>query len=273
MVGYMDNIIIIKDLIFKYDNKFIFNRFSLDIKDGSWTTLVGPNGGGKSTLVKILLGLLKTESYINIDKDILSYENIRQIRSKIGIVFENPDNCFVAETVMDEIAFSLENLEYSKKEIRKKIMEVSEYLGIVDCLEKDPHMLSGGQKQMVLLASALALDPKILILDEALTRIDNNDKVQVLKTLKKIYQDKKMTIINVTHDMEEAVYGDDIIVIDEGKLILKGPKELILKEEKIFRELGLELPFMAQLSIKLQYYDLIDDMILDMDELVNKLWK
>ena len=125
---------------------------------------------------------------------------------------------------------------------------------------------------MVALAAALVHDPKILILDEALVRIDNQDKVKILEIIQKIYQEKKMTIINVTHDMEETIYGDDIIVIDSGKIVLKGPKELVLKEEK-FYELGLELPFMAALSLKLQYYNLIDEMIFDMDELVNILWK
>jgi energy-coupling factor transport system ATP-binding protein len=269
----MDDIIIIKDLMFKYNNNVIFEQFSLDIKEGSWTTLIGPNGSGKSTLVKILLGLLKFEGYINIDKCILSKDNFREIRSKIGVVFENPDNCFVAETVLDEIAFSLENLEFEKEDIRKRVVEVSEYLNIVDILENNPHSLSGGQKQLVALASALALDPKILILDEALTRIDNKEKDKILKIIKKIHKDKNITIVNVTHDMEETIYGDDIIVIDKGKIILKGIKELVLKEEKIFRELGLELPFMASLSLKLQYYDLIDDIILDMDKLVDKLWK
>lgn len=269
----MDDIIIIKDLIFKYDDKFIFNRFSLNIKEGSWTTLVGPNGSGKSTLVRILVGLLEINSYVNIDKCILSNENIRQIRAKIGVVFENPDNCFVAETVMDEIAFSLENLECSKRDIRKRILEVTEYLDIVDLLEINPHTLSGGEKQMVALASALALEPKILILDEALTHIDNNDKIKILKILQKIHKEKKITIINVTHDMEETIYGDDIIVIDDGKIILKGVKELVLKEEKIFKDLGLELPFMASLSLKLKYYNLVDDIELDMDKLVNMLWK
>lgn len=269
----MNDLIIIRDLTFKYDDEFIFNRFSLNIKENSWTTLVGPNGSGKSTLIKILLGLLRAEGYINIDKKILSSENIRDIRSQIGVVFENPDNCFVAETVMDEIAFSLENLEYPKKEIKKRINTIAHTLEITNILERNPYTLSGGEKQLVALAAALVHDPKILILDEALVRIDNQDKVKILEIIQKIYQEKKMTIINVTHDMEETIYGDDIIVIDNGKIVLKGPKELVLKEEKILRELGLELPFMAALSLKLQYYNLIDEMIFDMDELVNILWK
>ncbi|NLL44391.1 MAG: ATP-binding cassette domain-containing protein [Mollicutes bacterium] len=269
----MNDLIIIKDLTFCYDKEYIFSRFNLNIKENSWVTLVGPNGSGKSTLIKILLGLYKFDGYISICQKILNTENLREIRSKIGVVFENPDNCFVAETVMDEIAFSLENLEIPKKEIKKRIIEVANLLRITNILEKNPHALSGGQKQLVALASALALEPKILILDEALTKIDNQDKMRILEIIKQLHHEKKMTIVNATHDIEEAVYGDDIIVIDKGKIVLKGPKELVLKEEKIFRELGLGLPFMASLSLKLQYYNLIDKMILDMDELVNVLWK
>lgn len=269
----MENIIVVKDLTFKYDKEYIFEQFNLSIKEGNWVTLVGPNGSGKSTLIKVLLGLLKTKSYININNMLICDDNIRDIRGKIGVVFENPDNCFVAETVMDEIAFSLENLNYSCKDIRTRILEVSTYLDISDILEVNPHTLSGGQKQLVALASALVLNPKILILDEALTRIDDYDKKNVLEIIQKLHKDKNITIINVTHDMEETIYCDEIVLIDKGKLVLKGPKELVLMEEKIFNEIGLELPFLASLSLKLKYYDLVDNIILDMDKLVNKLWK
>ncbi|MDD2435039.1 MAG: ATP-binding cassette domain-containing protein [Bacilli bacterium] len=269
----MDDIIIIKDLIFKYDERFIFNRFNLNIRKGSFTSIIGPNGCGKSTLVKIILGLIKTDSYLNIDQLILGNDNIKDIRKRIGVVFENPDNQFVAETVMDDIAFSLENMKFKKQDIRDRIEKYTKYLGIFDLLEREPHRLSGGEKQLVALASALIIEPKILILDEALTMVDTELKEKTYKLLQELHQNHNITIINVTHDLEDSLYGEDIVVIDQGQVVLKGPKELVLKEEKILSNIGLDLPFMASLSLKLKYYDLVDDLILDMDEMVDVLWK
>lgn len=269
----MDYILTIRDLFFKYSEKVIFENFNLNIKRGIWTTIIGPNGGGKSTLVKIMIGLFRSNGSITIDNMVLDNKNVKEIKKKIGVLFENPDVTFVAETVMDEMAFTLENLEKDKEEIKNKILEVSEYLKITDLLDKNPHRLSGGQKQLVALASVLVADPVILILDEAINRIDNHERINILKILKKLNEDKKITIINVTHDIEESVFGSEVILIDCGKVILNGDKELVFKEEKIFNKIGLEMPFMASLSIKLMYYNLIDKMIFDMDEMVDKLWK
>lgn len=269
----MDDIIIIKDLSFKYDDKLIFNRFNLEIKRGNFTTIVGPNGSGKSTLIRIILGLIRVNAYVNIDQLLLCNDNLNSIRRKIGVVFENPDNQFVAETVMDDIAFSLENMKYNKTEIRKRIEKFTRYLGIYHLLDREPHSLSGGEKQLVALASALVIEPRILILDEALTMVDREVKEKTYKVLQELHKTENLTIINVTHDLEESLYGDDIVVIDQGQLILKGPKELVLEEERVFNNLGIDLPFMASLSIKLKYYGLVDKIILDMDEMVDLLWK
>ena len=160
------NIIDIKNLNFKYKEKEVFNNFNLQLENGSFTTIIGLNGSGKSTLIKILLGLLKYEGIIKIDDILLNKDNIKNIRKSIGIVFENPDNQFVAETVMDDIAFSLENLQMNSKNIKEKIMKMANYIGISRLLEREPHSLSGGEKQLVALASALIHEPKILILDD-----------------------------------------------------------------------------------------------------------
>lgn len=269
----MDNIIKIKNMSFNYKNKQIFENFDLDIEKGKFIHIVGPNGSGKSTLVKILLGLLKADGYISIYRMNMCDANLMDIRRNIGIVFENPDNTFVAETVADDIAFALENLQYTPKTIGDKIKKISEYLNITHLLEKNPHYLSGGEKQLVALAGALITDPKILILDEALTMLDGIEKESILKLLKKLIQEKKITIINVTHDMEETVYGDKIIVLDNGKVVFNDEKEVVYKEEKTLKKLGLELPFMVDLSNKLRYYGLVDENILNMNEMVNHLWK
>ncbi|HPF83237.1 MAG TPA: ATP-binding cassette domain-containing protein [Bacilli bacterium] len=269
----MENIISIDNISFDYGNKKIFENFSLDIKKGTFTTIVGPNGSGKSTLVRILLGLMKTSGKITINGLEMNHTNIKKIISKIGVVFENPDNQFVAETVMDDIAFSLENMQVKPKEIRKRVKEISAYLGIDDILNKEPHTLSGGQKQLVALASALIIEPDILILDEALTMTDLDTRDKIYNILKDINKNKKITIINVTHEMDEVLYGNDIILLDQGKIVLNGSNEEVLENEKAFNKIGLKIPFMAELSIKLKYYGLVDKMILNLDEMVNKLWK
>lgn len=268
----MENILTINNLTFKYDDNLIFDNFNLTIKKGTWTTVVGPNGSGKSTLVKIIMGLLESDGQIIIDNILKNNNNIKQIRRIIIGIGENPDSTFVAETVMDEMAFALENLEMNKLEIQKKVKEVAKYLNITNILETNPYELSGGQKQLVALASVLVLEPKILILDEAINRIDYMERNNILKILLKLNKEKGITIINITHDLEEAVYGDDVILIDKGKIILNGSKELVFKEDKIFNSIGLDIPFMAELSLKLMYYNLVDEIVFDMDEMVNKLW-
>lgn len=269
----MDSIIKIKNMSFSYKNKSIFNNFDLEIEKGKFIHIVGSNGSGKSTLVKILLGLIKAEGYINVYRMNMCEANLMDIRRNIGVVLENPDNTFVAETVADDIAFALENLQYTPKTIESKIKKISEYLKIEDLLEKNPHYLSGGEKQLVALASAMVTEPKILILDEALTMLDGVEKDNILKLLKRMVKEKKITIINVTHDMEETTYGDQIIVLDKGKIIFNDDKEIVYKEEKKLKSVGLELPFMVDLSNKLRYYGLVDDDILSMNEMVNHLWK
>lgn len=269
----MDNIIKIKNMSFNYKGNNIFKNFDLDIEKGKFIHIVGPNGSGKSTLVKILLGLIKAEGYINVYRMNMCRDNLMDIRRSVGVVFENVDNTFVSETVADDLAFPLENLQYTPKTIENKINKITEYLKIEDLLEKNPHYLSGGEKQIVALASALITDPKILILDEALTMIDGVEKENILKVLKKLVSEKKITVINVTHDMEDTVYGDKIIVLNNGKVIFNDNKEVVYKEEKKLKNIGLELPFMVDLSNKLSYYGLVDDTILSMNEMVNHLWK
>lgn len=265
----------IKDLTYQYETKhsnFIFNKLSLKLEKGSFTTLVGPIGSGKSTLIKILLGFIKVDSYIKIDDLILCPNNMKQIRMKIGVVFENSDEIFVAETVMDEIAFSLENQNKSKKEIWEKVEKIADYVGIRSLLECDPHTLSEGEKRLVSLASALVTDPQILILDEALSMLDEISKRNIFGILKECNK-KGITILNITHDLNESLYGNDIVLLQSGKVLLQGRKEEILKQEAKLKRAGLELPFLADLSIRLMYYGILDHMILDMNEMVNAIWK
>lgn len=262
----------IKNLNFKYREKVIFDNFNLEIKENKITSIIGQNGCGKSTLIKVLVGLLKYNGTIKIGDKLLVKDNIKEIRKNIGIVFENTDNQFVAETVMDDIAFTLENMNYKKDKIKNKIEEITKYLGIYDILESSPHSLNSNQKQLVSLASALVHDPKILILDEALTMIDPIEKDKILNILLEL-KEKGMTIILVTHDIEETLISDEIVLISDGKVILKSEKNLFYKEEKILKDYGFKLPFMIELSNRLMFYDLIDHFIYDMKEMVDLIWK
>mgnify|MGYP001625300192 CR=1 FL=1 len=264
--------ITIKNLSFSYRQKEIFNNLDLTVPDGKITSIIGPNGSGKSTLVKILVGLYKYNGEIKINEIPLLKDNRKEIRKIIGVVFTNPENQFVAETVMDDIAFTLENMNFKKDIIRKKIEEISKYLGIYDILECNPHDLNSNQKQLVSLASALVHDPKILILDEALTMLDPYDKEKILKILKEL-NSKGLTILNITNDIEDTLISDEIYVLNEGKIVLNGAKEEVYKEEDKLHKLGFELPFMVELSNRLMFYDLIDHVIYDMEEMVDILWK
>jgi energy-coupling factor transport system ATP-binding protein len=262
----------IRNLNFKYEDKIIFDHFNLDIKRGTWTNIIGPNGSGKSTLIKILLGLLEHDGNIDVNGYVLTNETLRDIRTHVGVVFENPDNQFVAETVVDEITFKLENLNYSKKKIKEHLDLVVNMFDIKRILHQQIDKLSNGDKQLVSLAAAIINNPKIIILDESLTKMDIKTKNKVINVLLELNK-LGTTIINITHDTEELVYGDNIIILNDGKIIMHDSKDIVLLEEKKFSDLGLELPFMASLSIKLKYYDLIEKPIFDMEEMVNKLWK
>lgn len=269
----MDNMVVIDKLSFRYSYKVIFNNLSLSIKKGIFTTILGNNGCGKSTLVRLLTGLEKSNGSIFIDGIIIDESNLSFIRRKIGVVFENPDNTLISETVMEDLAFPLENLNCSRDYIYSKINEISKYLGIGHLLNRCPRDLSGGEKQLVGLGCALITGPELLILDEAFSMVDSLSKINMLKLLKRIKRDYNVTILNITHDIEESVYGDDIIVINNGSVVIHDSKINVYKQEKELNNLGFELPFMVSLSNKLSYYDLLDKVLYDMEDMVDLLWK
>lgn len=269
----MEKIISIKKLNFGYNDKKIFNDLSLDIEKGKFITLIGPNGSGKSTLIRIILGLIKGTGKIKFNDEEINSKNTKNIISKIGVVFENPDDQFIGETVESDIAFSLENMQVKPNVIKKKVSAISKYLGIDNILNREPHTLSGGEKQLVALASALVKEPEVLIMDEALTMVDVDIREKIYDILKEVNKKDGITIINITHDMDEIIHGDSIMIMDNGKVVLDGLTKEVIKEEKLFNKLGLSLPFMAELSMKLKYYGLVEDIILDMNEMVDILWK
>ncbi len=269
----MNNIIEIKNLSFRYKNKFIFDDFTMDIKRGTWVTVAGANGAGKTTLVKILAGLEKSYSSIKILNTDLNKKNLFGIRKEVGFVFDNPDAFFACETVEDELAFSLENLAVAPSTIKKKITEISKLLKLDGLLKQNPSLLSGGEKQKVQLGCALMLEPRILILDEALMMIDINEKEELFKLLKDYCTKKRVTILSFTYNLDEAFYSDRLVVLNNGKIIVDGPFPNVFEEENVMRKIGLEVPFSVELSRKLNLYNLTNKVHLNIKGVVDELWK
>ena len=265
------SIIKVKSMSFKYDNKYIFKDFDLDINPESFVCIIGKNGSGKSTLAKILIGLYQAYGYITIDGYLLNNFYLKKIRRIFSVCFDNANDHFIGETVKDDLAFSLENLEYSKGEIESLITSIAKKFKLEKVLEKSPDELNNSDKEKVMIASSLIHNPKILLLDESIHKLTANDKKLVFKVLKEYQKEQKLTIILITHNLEDTLYADRIIVLDKGKLILDDTKDNIYKDDKI-EKLGFKLPFIVKLSHNLMLYNLIDKIYFDEKELVDKLW-
>lgn len=263
----MENIIKINDLHFKYKDKIIFENLNLNIKRNTFTTIIGPNNCGKSTLCKIILGIIKTNSEIIIDDINLNNKNIKKIRNIIGYIPSNINDSIIMDTVEEEIISSVS--KYKKQDLEDLI----DKFNFSHLLKRNPKTLSGGEQQLMCIISSLLKHPKILIFDKSFSMLDNFMKDKILKMMKKISKEENITIINFTNDTEDVVYGDNIIIMDNNKILINEKKEILLNDEKLFKNLNLQLPFMADLSKKLSYYNLVNTLELDMARMVNKIWK
>jgi len=266
----MKNIIEIEGLNFSYKDKVIFENLSLSIKEETHTTIIGLNGCGKTTLIKLIIGLLKGNSVIMCEGLPVTEFHLNTLRKDIGVVYEN--NNFVNETVMDEIAFTLENLNFPKEQIQKKIINISNKLKIKNILENNPFNISNENKYLVSLAASLVIDPKILIIDNGFNNLSPQKTKLVLDLLNK-YKQKGMTIINFTSNIEETLYGDEIILLNNKKALLKGKKEEFFKNEELLEKVGVGFPFIVSLSNKLKFYELTKITYFDEEKMVNDLWK
>ena len=262
----------LKNLSFKYskDESLAINDISLTIKEGTWVSILGHNGSGKSTLAKLLVGLLTPNSgEIIVDDVVLNEDSISDIRKKIGIVFQNPDNQFVGVTVKHDIAFGLENRCVSREEMNKRIIECASKVGLSDYLNREPYKLSGGEKQRVAIAGILAIDSKYIIFDEATSMLDPDGVKDVVKLISELRESTNKTIITITHDLELAKKSDEIFVFKNGKITANGKPEEIFKMESILTDSNLVVPFELQL-----YQSVLRDSKLAQDkELVNALWQ
>ena len=237
----MENIIEVKNLSYRYDHKsedYILKDVSFHVKQGEWLSIVGHNGSGKSTTVRLIDGLLEAESgEIIISGDKLTADNVWEKRRQIGMVFQNPDNQFVGATVEDDVAFGLENQGMDYPMMVKRVHEALELVGMQNFKEREPARLSGGQKQRVAIAGVVALQPDIIILDEATSGLDLFARERLLNQIKKITQmDQAPTILYVTHHVEEIISAlDHVLLLKEGEIIAQGPKEDILQKEVMDR--------------------------------------
>lgn len=268
----MNKIIEINKLTFRYKDVFIFDKFSLDVYASSFTTIAGANGSGKSTLIKILTGIIKTDSDIKICDMELNNLNLYNIRKNIGVVFSDIDSSFLCETVYDDIAFTLQNLGYSRKKINDRINELSKIFNAKRLLDKSPNNLSGGEKCIAAILCALSHNPKILILDETLSMIDGNTRSHILDVLNEL-KNNGLTIINITHDLKDSYGSDRLVIINKGEVLLDGTPLKVMEYDKILNKAGIEIPFEIELSIKLKLYGLIDELIPNLNEMVDKLWQ
>ena len=257
----MKNIIEIEGLNYKYKKTSVFEELTLNIEENTFTTIIGPNASGKTTLVKLLLGLIKGNSIIMCDSLPITKENLKILRKEIGYITN--EDAFINETVMDEIAFTLENLNLPKEEIKTKVKSITNKLKINTILEKNPYNLNDEEKWLLKLASALVIDPKILIIDDGFAPLHPKKKKIVLDLLYKLNK-KGLTIITTTSNPEETLLASNIIVLKNGQA---KPKE----KQKLLEQI--ESPFIIELSEKLKFYDLITETYLDEEKLVNDLWK
>ncbi|MFB6469196.1 energy-coupling factor ABC transporter ATP-binding protein [Cytobacillus sp. Hz8] len=261
---------------FTYEGQadYALHQVSFKIYENEWLAIVGHNGSGKSTLAKLMNGLqFPQEGSINVCGMTLSEESVWEIRKRIGMVFQNPDNQFVGTTVQDDVAFGLENNGIEREIMVERVKSSLESVKMDGFLNQEPHHLSGGQKQRVAIAGVIALRPDIIILDEATSMLDPRGREEVLNTVRELKRDHQMTVISITHDLEEAARADRMIVMNKGQLYREGtPTEIFQMDEELVR-LGLDIPFPIKMSKMLREKGLpIAKHFLSEEELVNELW-
>ncbi|CCP24589.1 energy-coupling factor transporter ATPase [Mycoplasmopsis cynos] len=242
----------VENIVFSYKpgvQKLALNNVSFEIQKGEYVAVLGHNGSGKSTLSKVLVALLKPqEGLLMIDDIVYSRKTLLDIRKKIGIIFQNPDNQFVGSSVEDDIAFGLENRRVPTEQMHEKIVHFAKKVDMLEFLEREPENLSGGQKQRVAIASVLALDPEVIIFDEVTSMLDPKGKSSVLNIIKEIKETREKTLISITHDMDEAILADKCLVFADGKLVASGNPKEILKNKKILDIAKIDSPFIYRLS-------------------------
>lgn len=272
----MKQMIELKNVSFRYDKtveEYQIDTVSFHVKQGEWLSIVGHNGSGKSTVVRLIDGLLEAESgEIYVDGKHLTRETIWEIRSKIGIVFQNPDNQFVGATVEDDVAFGLENQGIPREEMLQRVEKAIEQVGMLEFKDREPSRLSGGQKQRVAIAGIIALRPTIIILDEATSMLDPEGREDLMAVMRELQKKFQLTIISITHDLTEIALSDRTLVFQKGKLESSmTPRELFSRND--LNEIGLDKPFSKQVQESLSSHFPLKQDYLTESELLDQLWE
>ncbi|WP_067842398.1 energy-coupling factor ABC transporter ATP-binding protein [Amphibacillus sediminis] len=261
---------------FRYsdDQPWVLDDVSFTINKDEWVAIIGHNGSGKSTMAKLMNGLLMPDKGdIIVDGIKVTQKSIWEVRQKVGMVFQNPDNQFVGTTVRDDVAFGLENRGIKREQMLRRIEESLKAVRMSDYLLHEPHRLSGGQKQRVAIAGVLAIAPDVMILDEATSMLDPKGRKEILHTINEVKQLNKLNLITITHDLNEIIATDRVIVMNRGQVWLETtPRELFSDEQKLL-EIGLDVPFVAKLANQLKDLAIeIKPQPLNQKELLDALW-
>ncbi len=263
----------IKDVTFSYDGeKDVLNGISLRIPKGSYTTIIGHNGSGKSTIARLMMGLLEPKSgEIEILGKTMNEENVYELRDRMGIVFQNPDNQFIGSTVADDIAFGLENHCVPQENMQAIVEEAASRVGMSDYLDAEPTRLSGGQKQRVAIAGILAIEPDLIIFDESTSMLDPQGKKSINDQIRRLHDEKDITILSITHDMEEVAQSDYVVVLKDGKAVLSGTPAEIFAHEKELKDMQLDVPFAWKFSQLLEEKGLFTQPSLSLEDTTERL--
>ncbi len=264
-------------ITFKYNNeeeKNALNNISLNIYPGEWVALIGHNGSGKSTLAKTINGLIvPNEGDILVKGKQVTEDTLWDVRKMIGMVFQNPDNQFVGSTVEDDVAFGLENHGVSREDMLIRVDDALEKVRMNEFATKEPARLSGGQKQRVAIAGVIALRPDVIILDEATSMLDPQGRQEVIETIRQLKEDSNLTVISITHDIDEAAHANRVIVMREGEIIQEGTPATIFSQGEKLIELGLDVPFPEKLKVSLSQRGIdVPDAYLTEEGMVDWLW-
>lgn len=252
-----ENIVEFKNVSFTYNESTTpaVDDLSFSIKKGEWFTILGHNGSGKSTVTRLINGLLIPDdngSIIKVNGDMMNEENVWKIRENVGIVFQNPENQFVGATVGDDVAFGLENRAVPRQKMIKIVNSMLKNVGMLEYIDTEPSNLSGGQKQRVAIAGILAVEPKILILDESTSMLDPRGRIEILSLVKRIKEENNLTVISITHNVEEIEHSDRVLLLDHGQKIILDKPSRIFRDKRIVDKYNLEMPLFYQLHHQLQ---------------------
>ncbi|WP_106495479.1 energy-coupling factor ABC transporter ATP-binding protein [Lentibacillus sp. Marseille-P4043] len=265
-----------RNVSFRYGDEepWVLKNCSFEIYRNEWVAIIGHNGSGKSTIAKLMNGLLfPVEGEIIINGQQVNQETIWEIRKEVGMVFQNPDNQFVGTTVQDDVAFGMENRGFSRDEMINRIDRNLTAVGMQEYKLTEPHRLSGGQKQRVAIASVLAISPNVLILDEATAMLDPKGRQEIMRTVSNVRQEHELSLITITHDLQEVVQAERVIVMNNGETWDEAtPREIFSKKDAL-REIGLDVPFVAILTDELKQAGIpVTTEPLNQEELLEDLW-